>query len=306
MIAGAAAVDFNASYAQPRPKSVEVPFSQPPRPVFDAMQRQLVTVHDAEAMNAAIPLEDVGQRAQAFFVPVNSEAHGGATECLTRAIYYEAASESDDGKRAVAQVVLNRVRHPAFPNSICDVVNQGSSRATGCQFTFMCDGSLARRPEASLWIRSRQIAVAALNGAVYPSVGMATHYHTKWVLPYWASGVTKIATVGAHIFYRWTGGWGTPRSFTQHYAGIENDQVTAATPGSSLLHPVSVTIVSALDAGTPKSKGITPPTAPLRDRLVLLADSTNSGLKADFQKNPVLLADVEVSPVRNRNLQEQR
>ena len=306
MIAGAAAVDFNASYAQPRPKSVEVPFSQPPRPGFDAMQRQPVTVHDAEAMNASIPLENVGQPAQPFFVPVNSEAHGGATECLTRAIYYEAASESDDGKRAVAQVVLNRVRHPAFPNSICDVVNQGSSRATGCQFTFMCDGSLARRPDANLWIRSRQIAVAALNGAVYPSVGMATHYHTKWVLPYWASGVTKIATVGAHIFYRWTGGWGTPRSFTQHYAGIENDQVTAATPGSSLLHPVSVTIASTPDAGTPKSKGSTPPTAPLRDRFVLVADSTNSGLKTDFQKNSVLFADVEVSPVRNRNLQEQR
>lgn len=306
MIAGAAAVDFNASPAQPRPKGVKVSFSQPPPAVFDAMQSRPLTVHDAEAINASIPLEDVGQPAQPFFVPVNSEAYGGATECLTRAIYYEAASESNDGKRAVAQVVLNRVRHPAFPNSICDVVNQGSGRATGCQFSFMCDGSLARRPQISLWIRSRQIAVAALNGAVYPAVGMATHYHTEWVLPYWASGVTKIATVGAHIFYRWRGGWGTPRSFTQRYAGIENDQETAATPGSFLLHPVSVTIASAPDAGTPKSKGITPPKSPLRDRLVLVADSTSSGLKADFQKNLVLLADVEVSPVRHRNFQEQR
>ena len=81
-----------------------------------------------------------------------------ALECLTSAVYYEAGSEPVDGQRAVAQVVLNRVRHPAFPSTVCDVVYQGSTRATGCQFTFTCDGSLARRPSADGWARARTVA----------------------------------------------------------------------------------------------------------------------------------------------------
>src|SRR5690606_37364832 len=83
---------------------------------------------------------------------------GRALECLTAAIYYEAASESDDGQRAVAQVILNRVRHPAFPNSVCGVVYQGSERATGCQFSFSCDGAMARKPSTTGWARAQRIA----------------------------------------------------------------------------------------------------------------------------------------------------
>jgi spore germination cell wall hydrolase CwlJ-like protein len=75
-------------------------------------------------------------------------------DCLTAAIYYEAASEPDDGQRAVAQVVLNRVAHPAYPKTVCGVVYQGSERGTGCQFTFTCDGALARKPSRYFWDRA--------------------------------------------------------------------------------------------------------------------------------------------------------
>lgn len=136
-------------------------------------------------------------------------------DCLTEAVYYEAASEPDQGQRAVAQVVLNRVRHPSFPNSVCGVVYQGSERRTGCQFTFTCDGSLRRPRSTGLWLRARQVAESALRGRVEGSVGMATHYHTDWVFPYWAPNLKKIAKVGTHIFYGWTGAWGRRAAFTE-------------------------------------------------------------------------------------------
>ena len=87
-----------------------------------------------------------------------------ALECLTAAIYYEAASEPDQGQRAVAQVVLNRVAHPSFPNTVCGVVYQGSERSTGCQFSFTCDGSLMRVPSKFFWERARGVAAQALSG----------------------------------------------------------------------------------------------------------------------------------------------
>ena len=148
---------------------------------------------------------------------VDPSTRARALECLTSAVYYEAGQESTDGQRAVAQVVLNRVRHPAFPANVCGVVFEGSIRATGCQFTFTCDGSLNRQPIIETWRRARSVAEAALAGYVYKPVGNATHYHADYVVPYWAPTLTKNAVVGAHIFYRWAGGWGRPGSFTQNY-----------------------------------------------------------------------------------------
>lgn len=138
-----------------------------------------------------------------------------ATDCLTSAIYYEAGNELAQGKRAVAQVILNRVRHPAYPKTICGVVYQGSERKTGCQFTFTCDGSLARRPARDRWEQARMIAIGAISGAVEPTVGTSTHYHANYVLPYWASSLDKVSQIGAHIFYRWKGAWGRRRAFSQ-------------------------------------------------------------------------------------------
>ncbi|MCR5877061.1 cell wall hydrolase [Phenylobacterium sp. J367] len=134
-------------------------------------------------------------------------------------------------REAVAQVVLNRVRHPAYPKSVCAVVYQGAARATGCQFTFTCDGSLRWKPEPALWSRARKVAEAALAGHVAKQVGSATHYHADYVAPYWAPTLVKMTKVGQHIFYRWTGPWGEPAAFTGRYAGREADLTPAILTG---------------------------------------------------------------------------
>jgi hypothetical protein len=100
-------------------------------------------------------------------------------------------------------------------------VFQGSERSTGCQFTFTCDGSIARTPSSSHWARAAAVAEAALAGYVYAPVGWATHYHTNWVVPYWSSSLTKVANVGTHIFYRWEGNWGRRPAFRDAHAGAE-------------------------------------------------------------------------------------
>ena len=192
----------------------------PPAP--PPMLVKQVAPEQARLINAALPLEDTDNpAARPFRFTGSSAARAQALQCLASAVYYEAGNQDVNGARAVAQVVLNRVRHPAFPASVCGVVYQGSTRVTGCQFTFTCDGSLARRPDPAGWSRAKAIAEAALVGAVYAPVGWATHYHADFVVPYWATSLAKNAVVGAHLFYHWAGGWGRPRAFDQAYRGTE-------------------------------------------------------------------------------------
>ncbi|WP_237220040.1 cell wall hydrolase [Sphingomonas arenae] len=199
--------------------------AEAPPPTPEPMLVKAVAPDQALQINAAIPVAGgPNPAARPFNLSAgNTATYSRALECLTEAIYYEAATEPTDGQRAVAQVVLNRVRHPAYPASVCGVVYQGHERPTGCQFTFTCDGSLNRAPMQSYWNRAREVAKAALDGSVYAPVGNATHYHTNYVVPYWASSLVKAAVVGTHIFYRWSGGWGQPAAFGQRYATSEAD-----------------------------------------------------------------------------------
>lgn len=179
---------------------------------------------DAQLINAAMPFSSAPVRsAGAFVIPAEGgNDHRRALLCLTQAIYYEAGYEPMSGRRAVAQVVLNRMRHPAFPKSVCGVVYQRNSTPV-CQFSFVCDGSLDRRPEPGAWRIAQQIAADALSGYVEPSVGSATHYHADYVAPRWAPLLAKIHKIGAHIFYRWPGAWGMPAAFTGRYIGEPRD-----------------------------------------------------------------------------------
>lgn len=170
-----------------------------------------------------------------------------ALQCLTAAIYYEAATEPDAGQRAVAQVVLNRVAHPAYPNTVCGVVYEGSERSTGCQFSFTCDGSLARRPSRPFWERAENVARTALSGYVYAPVGLATHYHTVQVHPYWAPSLNYLGTIGAHRFYSFRGAAGRPAAFRFAYAGGEplaaphrRDDTALIAASAAVLDPVAV------------------------------------------------------------------
>ncbi len=199
---------------------------------------------DAEA---ALPADSLaGPSARALPIANSGADRNRALECLTTAIYYEAASEPDSGQRAVAQVVLNRVAHPSYPNTVCGVVYQGSERTTGCQFSFTCDGSLARRPARLFWDRARSVAQAALAGYVYTPVGLATHYHTIAVHPAWNAGMLNVATIGAHRFFRFPGRAGEPGAFHFAYLGgeplpVPHVRSTAAdTVSDPLLDPLAV------------------------------------------------------------------
>jgi Cell Wall Hydrolase len=143
-----------------------------------------------------------------------------ATNCLALAAMAE-AGQSDVGQRSVIQVVLNRVRHPAFSRTVCGVVFQGSERRTGCQFTFTCDGSLARNYSETAWEAARGRAAQALAGYVFGAVGTATHYHTDWVFPYWSPKLEKLARVETHLFFRWPGQWGSKGALRMAYRGGE-------------------------------------------------------------------------------------
>ncbi|WP_242139490.1 cell wall hydrolase [Sphingomonas sp. TREG-RG-20F-R18-01] len=146
---------------------------------------------------------------------------GRAVQCLTAAVYYEAGGEPVAGQRAVAQVILNRVRHPAFPATVCGVVYQGSAEAH-CQFSFACNGAMARgMPDQAAWARALGVAAAALDGFVSRDVGLATHYHTFAVTPDWNRSLVMTAVIGRHFFHRWQGYWGTPAAFHQPYLGGE-------------------------------------------------------------------------------------
>jgi spore germination cell wall hydrolase CwlJ-like protein len=229
-----------------------------PPPVTDARElvRRLAPGVSAEAL-AALPDRAAPASAAApvgappFLAQAASDADAArARECLTAAVYHEARSESEAGQRAVAQVVLNRVRARAFPNSVCGVVYQGSERATGCQFSFTCDGSLRRPRDPDAWARAERIATAALAGEVMAGVGTATFYHADYVLPWWAGSLTRLGAVGRHVFYRWPNALERALGMRAAYAGVE--------PGAPSRAPaVSVAGVTITRGGSEESFGVT-------------------------------------------------
>ena len=229
--------------AQARPLGFEVPGESFPGSAFYYLDdlpnlRNPAAPGPEDAAELALPrpsagLLEAGPAARALRLAGSLSDRSRAQYCLTLAVYYEAASEADAGQRAVAQVVLNRVAHPAYPDTVCGVVFQGSERSTGCQFSFTCDGALARKPAKLWWDRAATVARTALAGAVYAPVGLATHYHTVQIHPYWADSLDTVGTIGAHRFYRWRGAAGRVAAFSDLYLGGE----PAAAPHARLAQP---------------------------------------------------------------------
>jgi exopolysaccharide biosynthesis WecB/TagA/CpsF family protein len=236
---------------------------------------------EAAKENAERPFIDRPDSAAGKFVlRTDAEDRERALTCLTQAVYYEAASEGQDGGRAVAQVVLNRMHHPGYPASVCGVVYQGSDRVTGCQFTFTCDGSLQRSPVEALWTRSRKIAEEALDGRVFAPIGHATSYHADYVLPYWADALDKTVQIGRHIFYRLRSSLGDSRSFFQRYAGAEPqvrppDGAVVLPQSTDTAQLASALIGDNVNGTAPEVEKAAPTTAPL------LADAGQTTLIAD-------------------------
>jgi hypothetical protein len=204
----------------------------------------------AQARNALIPYSGASLLSPArFSAAADPEPPAQALQCLTSAIYYEATGEPQAGQRAVAQVVINRWAHRAFPKTICGVVQQGAP-APGCQFSFMCDGALTRRPSPQAWRDAETIARAALNGYVDPAVGGATHYHADYVVPVWAATMLKLTKLGRHIFYRWPG--------AAAYSTVQSvEPVGQATASAGALG-----VSGGLSAPLPPPAPVTPPQAP--------------------------------------------
>ncbi|HEX6409733.1 MAG TPA: cell wall hydrolase [Sphingomicrobium sp.] len=231
--------------------------------------------------------------ASPFKLDANASTRDRALECLTQAVYYEAATEGANGQRAVAQIVLNRMRHPAYPSSVCGVVYQGAERPTGCQFTFTCDGSLARLPAQSLWQQARKVATEALGGKVFAPIGHSTHYHADYVLPYWADSLDKSVKIGRHIFYRLKSSLGASGAFRQRYAGIEPSPPAPST--------VEVSLEAVQNAGTVLAAPIE--TSPLQVAVGELVTSSQpkSELVADAAAGKLLIdGDVTRAPSQAR------
>jgi spore germination cell wall hydrolase CwlJ-like protein len=157
-----------------------------------------------------------------FIPPIGPEDHSWAAnplqpdafspaqqQCLASGIYFEARGESVRGQAAVAQVILNRVRNPAYPDTICGVVYQNEDWRNRCQFSFACDNIKDRIGSQEHWQTAREVAMAVTAGKIWlPEVGSATHYHAVYVRPAWAKTMKKVGRIGLHVFYRtYGGGW---------------------------------------------------------------------------------------------------
>ena len=152
---------------------------------------------------------------------LTGKARAKAEKCLANAVYFEARGEPVRGQIAVAQVVMNRVFSPFYPDNVCGVVYQNANRHLACQFTFACDGVPDVVTEPDAWLRAKRIAHDMLDGKLWmPEVAKATHYHAYWVHPDWVSEMNKIYQLGVHTFYRpraWGDGaaepsWGDPKT----------------------------------------------------------------------------------------------
>lgn len=133
---------------------------------------------------------------------INSEDMAREQRCLAEAVYFEARSEPEDGRAAVAQVVLNRVKSGVYPDSVCGVVYQNRHRKLACQFTFACEGKSLRITEPESWKVAVRIARDVYEGRIYlTEVAASTHYHADYVSPRWAKKLKKMDVIGRHIFY---------------------------------------------------------------------------------------------------------
>jgi spore germination cell wall hydrolase CwlJ-like protein len=166
-------------------------------------------------------LREVPQRGR-FIPPVTKDDHDWAAtalpaktfseaeqRCLAAGIYFEARGESVKGQAAVAQVILNRVRNPTYPNTVCGVVYQNDNWRNRCQFSFACDGIKDRVRSPKHWNVAEEIALATTAGKIWlKEVGSSTHYHATYVRPPWAKRMRKVGKIGLHIFYvTYGGGW---------------------------------------------------------------------------------------------------
>jgi len=142
----------------------------------------------------------------------SSRLFGGLTEdefrerelrCMATAIYFEARDEPVKGQIAVGQVIMNRIRSPYYPKTVCGVVYQGERLRSGCQFSFTCNGRKNHVTEKPEWAMSVKVAKQVIAREVWiDEIAHATHYHATYVRPDWRHELDRVAQIGGHIFYK--------------------------------------------------------------------------------------------------------
>ncbi len=224
-----------------------------------ALSRYAAYDRDKAAISSVVSLE----------VPKRAEAEDmlAQTECLATAIYYEARSETHAGQLGVAEVIVNRVKDHRYPNSICDVVFQGATRTTGCQFTFTCDGAMGKKPRGAKWQKAQTIAAHVMMDLNEGHTGGATHYHATYVDPVWNSGLIRTEKIGTHIFYRF------PR-------GAEWSVASARQAARLAQRRAGVSTLVPAEAAVKSEPGVLTPAEPAAETELTVADLNAQALDA--------------------------
>jgi spore germination cell wall hydrolase CwlJ-like protein len=133
--------------------------------------------------------------------PVGEDPLDDAITCLSRTIYWETRGERAAGMEAVANVVMNRLGHEGFPNTVCEVVRQGQEHGT-CQFSWWCDGRSDDAEEGRSYTIAKEIARKALNGQLTDRTDGALYFHQRKATPSWTERYIKTVEIGEHVYYK--------------------------------------------------------------------------------------------------------
>lgn len=169
--------------------------------VPEARMAALTTLPPADERDVQMSPTSISYN-RSFLAALPAASGGAQWRCLSEALYFEARGETVEGMFAVAEVILNRVGSSSYPNSVCNVINQGTGRKFACQFSYTCDGKDENISEQGSWVRVGKVAKILIDGGDRTLTDGATHYHTKAVSPSWAKRFPRTATIGSHYFYR--------------------------------------------------------------------------------------------------------
>lgn len=178
--------------------------------------------------------------------------------CLATALYFEARGEPVRGQIAVGQVILNRVRSPAFPQTICGVVYQGQMKP-GCQFSFACDGKTDTPRNDAQWSLAQDLAKQIMAGEHWlPEIGYSTYFHANYVSPYWRGGMSRIDRIGRHIFYKKR----NEKPYIVEASNTTGEAGTAEDDASGFLMTPTLSVVSAVSSMAPTVSTLAGSSAP--------------------------------------------
>ncbi len=189
LAAVSAAVGAAAAY-RPHPEQLKTAVVVAQQPTVSAVQTPAV---------APTPLVQGRSAAEQLVMNKLLAEH----RCLSEALYYEARGEGQKGQKAIAEVIFHRMRTGNYGHSICAVVYEGANQPK-CQFSFTCNGELARPKQRGAWMQAQTLAARILTGEerLIDATGGATNFHATSVDPDWAMDLTRTVQIGNHIFYR--------------------------------------------------------------------------------------------------------